>query len=603
MGTRPWTTGEFGILDQLPDESDSGGTTATVASIDGFLREGGCILRRSRSADGATIPSPLLMTDVRETTAMKNSKDDSTAIPAQADEEEKASRTEGAASNNGGGDESIVGVAGDGQQEQRNAVTDAGVPGDDDNHEGMETPAAAPPPQQAARRVSFADESGLGDPATSSTDGSEQPSRPSQHGDGWGAQRRRMSSLVGSSSGGYLGGDGGTYDLGGEPTRRSSHIERCNRAMELARAAHELLFTDTRPDGLRPITGSPMLEGRGTPQGPGALFVGLSGIRGFDLSFVGAARAEQSGAGQSLTSVASRLSASRRLSARAGGGESSGTAAEAPPPSAGDINRASSPSLSRAGASWIAQGFLLDRKPGSLVPRVPRSPPGRNPVPAEAGQTPRARDRGTAGPADDGDTERQAGTENENPTAAQNGDSAVSTVPSSDYLRQAQAPAAEEDINAAGGRYSSSLTGQGDSLDGSEQDGSTSEERGGGSRGAPRSRVRGNMRGSESSLPEVPAGTTVVSSAATAMAAMFAPKAAVLWSARDLGVEELVLSGSGDQEVKRKKSKWRRRKPFESIMSVCHVSSHTREGGRVRCLFEGYHTPGGIRHITMYLFT
>ncbi|CAN0467507.1 unnamed protein product, partial [Ectocarpus sp. 12 AP-2014] len=57
---------------------------------------------------------------------------------------------------------------------------------------------------------------------------------------------------------------------------------------------------------------------------------------------------------------------------------------------------------------------------------------------------------------------------------------------------------------------------------------------------------------SEADIQEVPPSTALVSNAANAMASLFAPKAAVLWSARDLGVKKLVVSSAGDQQALRR---------------------------------------------------
>lgn len=72
-------------------------------------------------------------------------------------------------------------------------------------------------------------------------------------------------------------------------TRRRSTIEERRRYEdEILLAAQELLFSDTRPDGLRPITGCPMENGRVT-NAHGGLYVGLAGLRSFEIPLVGAA--------------------------------------------------------------------------------------------------------------------------------------------------------------------------------------------------------------------------------------------------------------------------------------------------------------------------
>lgn len=125
---------------------------------------------------------------------------------------------------------------------------------------------------QKGRRVSFADEThdrlGL-EPAVHSKESSR-------------VSGQTLSNAIVSS---YHKGKNETKSW----TRRRPTIEERRRyEAEILLAARELLFSDTRPDGLRPITGCPMENGRIT-NAPGGLYVGLAGLRGFELPLVGAA--------------------------------------------------------------------------------------------------------------------------------------------------------------------------------------------------------------------------------------------------------------------------------------------------------------------------
>lgn len=273
--------------------------------------------------------------------------------------------------------------------------------------------------------------------------------------------RRRLSNLI----------DGKYPEVDVDPSltrsRRKSEIERHRYATELVRAAHELMFTDTRPDGLRPITGTPMADGR-TACGVGGLYVGISGLRGFDLSFIGAA--SKLPGTEDLQSVLSRL-ASRR--SQPGAPEPSTRLTPAMPIPEQD--------------SWREQGSLLDREPGSLIPtmssyinsaRTLISPGGAQEVEAGCKPTKPTSKSGTHGilpsfPIDDGTPARE-----------------------SEQFREKNAL----------------KRGRGD------------ERRG----------VRG--------AGEV--GSIETSAAATAIASLFAPKPAVLWSAANLGVEDIVTSAA-----------------------------------------------------------
>ncbi|CAM9480200.1 unnamed protein product, partial [Discosporangium mesarthrocarpum] len=53
----------------------------------------------------------------------------------------------------------------------------------------------------------------------------------------------------------------------------------------MAALAHELLYAGTRPDGLRPLTGFPMVDGRSWMAAPGGIYKGFAGLQGLDLSF------------------------------------------------------------------------------------------------------------------------------------------------------------------------------------------------------------------------------------------------------------------------------------------------------------------------------
>lgn len=523
--TRPWTTGEINY-----DESLAGSRHCVDGTTrpDGLPRQGDGLLCRVRSVDGISMsPSPAGL-DALEREAKHS---DDARVPFIAEKYEDASATD---DQPGGAGQPCIDGAFDSDDADDNKT----------DFEGVELCA----PKQMPRRVSFADEQALDDPAggtSSSVDSSDQHSGKSQQREGWGAQRRRMSSFIGSSNG-YLDGSGGIYgQLLDKDGRRRSDIERCRQAVELARAAHELLFTDTRPDGLRPITGSPMAGGRDA-LGSGGLYVGLAGLKGFDLSFVCALPTNQSCGGQYLRSISARLAASRRLSAStAAGGEETGTVYSPPeePPS-------------KAGTSWIAQGFLLDRKPGSLRPRLPRS--ARCPSSLEAAQIPPAPTGGGACGAADC-------------TAGNDLHISSSGSPNAASCSDLQGPHMPEPIltlsptqptnpyrNVAGlDSPSVALLEQNDTrqppgiLYRSKKHASGSEGRRGSRGGTRREGAKSEDDGkSDTVVSELPEDTTAVSKAATAMASMFAPKAAVLWSARDLGVEELVFSIAGDQEVK-----------------------------------------------------
>lgn len=343
---------------------------------------------------------------------------------------------------------------------------DAGSGNGNDCVESTGAVSSAAPPQ-FVRRVSFAD--GRGDFFLEELDDSD--FRPKNS--------RRLSSLI---DGGYSG-----IDLAGG--RRASDIERQHHAMELVRAAHELMFTDTRPDGLRPITGSPMTNGRGVG-GSGGLFVGLAGLRGFDLSFVGAAP----------TQGGERLRA--RLSHRS-------AEIDAPAPtSTKDERRAGSPPpASEVDVSWLEQGFLLGREPGSLMPRVP----GEDAALGDSASV--GSDIGMeSGPG------RPLTPPFQDPTSA-----GVSSV-----LEGGGSPRAETDAKTK--HVQRNRTGEGV--------------------GGPGSRKVGALSRSGVTAVPVPAESAAnisaeeVSTAAptAAAAALFAPQAAVLWSPANVSIDDLVLT-------------------------------------------------------------
>eukprot|EP00903_Cladosiphon_okamuranus_P014275 g13258.t1 len=451
-GTRPWTTGEL-----VNSDSSDGTTTAGTSE---FLQRKGGIKRQARSADGVTLSAHPKDSSLRS--ALEGPDDAVDLLGATADGL-VGSAEEGVSKSTS----NVLGTIGtDGQGESGgNLEEGVGIDGaavDDTDGENLEFPGV--PSQQMRRRVSFADEQGNSDGSEDSADESDGQNQRRGRRE---SQRRRMSSFIGSSDG-YLEGNGSiSGQLVDNDGRRKSDLERCRRAIEITKVAHDLLYLDTRPDGLRPITGTPMNDGRSV-QGSGGLYVGLAGLRGFDLSFVGVVPTNPSDARQSLGSVAARLAANRRLSAFAAAtidDESSGAGGGRP-----SSPRTPIASSSKADASWIAQGFLLDRKPGSLMPSL-------SPLAKEG--SPRTQD------ARDG----------------------------------------REQIGLGGEECARSSPGEGTE-----------------------SEFEGN---SEAPPPEVPSGTTAVSCVATAMASLFVPKAAVLWSARDLGVDELVYSAAGDKQVSR----------------------------------------------------
>lgn len=342
---------------------------------------------------------------------------------------------------------------------------------DDDNDDFVRSSgavsSAAPP--QFVRRVSFAD--GGGDFFLEEVDHDNHGRRNNS---------RRLSSLI----------DGGYSDIDLTDGRRTSDVERQQHAMELVRAAHELMFTDTRPDGLRPITGSPMTDGKGVG-GSGGLYVGLAGLRGFDLSFLGAAPTQ---GGERLPS---------RLSHRS---------AEVDPPdptSTDGVRRAESPPpASEVDVSWLEQGFLLGREPGSLMPRVPGE---------------------DAAPGNSASVGNDAGAE---------GDRGPPLSPSCQDPASAGVTAVHEGDG--------SLRAETDERTMHLQRARTEGERSGGpvSREVAAVNRSGATAISMTAASAATMSTEAMSTAAptAAAAALFAPKAAVLWSPANVSIDDLVLT-------------------------------------------------------------
>ncbi|CAM9599517.1 unnamed protein product [Scytosiphon promiscuus] len=519
--SRPWTTGEF----EGNDGSDERSAVSTSAAK--FWREGGVLLRQTRSADG------LLLNSSEANTHPPSTKADNSA-------EEAFFSTAGELECAGDDEEGFLGLddfdiqknsgeepGATGQTGVLDAIDgDAADGGDALDEEAIEFPGDLI--KNLARRVSFADELAVNRPADGSLDSGERRSSRVVETEGWGAQRRRMSSLIGSSNG-YLEGNGsiGGHFLGRDG-RRKSDLERCQKAMEIARAAHELLFNDTRPDGLRPITGSPMSDGRDA-QGSGGLFVGLAGLKGFDLSFLGALSTDQGGGAKGSSSASSRLAANKRLSTN----------------------------------SRMAAGFLLDRKPGSLLANPPRSPgcvpsPGKSQAPPETS--------GAANAVAQDEEERQMVRNGFSPERVRDNSESMKSAPGAglphseasaageppsmenscaspagDELRRSAAPSTDDT------RHGPDIP-EGFGIDERESD-APRALRGSADRDKAQS---GEGKGRRGSGARVMIGMAASSSAAAAAGSIFAPKAAVLWSARDLGVDELVSSiASGKKKPSR----------------------------------------------------
>lgn len=540
--SRPWTTGYFNEDEFFAVGKDVG---------DGVGQSTGGLLRRARSAENPFLSPYLAISDDQPTQA-------ETPGDAASPTADDGSALDGGEKIENINEDNVGLFAGD----EEAAGGQAGVEGATDDgidEEEVELPGELP--QQMPRRVSFADEQ---DPGHLADGRNSNGQRSGRQREGWGAQRRRMSSLIGTSNG-YLESDGSINgQLLDVNVRRKSDLERCQKAMEIARAAHELLFTDTRPDGLRPITGTPMADGRDI-QGSGGLYVGLAGLKGFDLSFVGAISTSESGCRRTLGSVSSRLMANRRLS---------GSAAIVPAAdntedgSVVDGIRPSSPNVvpgASVDASWIPKGGLLDRQPGSLMARPPASPDAA-PSPEAAKSSPA---KGSS-PSTMADTQhggarlRSNGGVTGDPKATKNGSSCAPQQGPPPGKRSVSAP--ERGSSSAAGLLPAdtldirSIGSGSDKSDGSRRKQIETEEKLGvnrrlGAKGETGEATKNedskseNGWKSEAGIQETPASTALVSNAANAMASLFAPKAAVLWSARDLGVEKLVFSAAGDQQV------------------------------------------------------
>lgn len=195
--------------------------------------------------------------------------------------------------------------------------------GDDSGEKAPSTASTLP---RKSRRVSFADEMGCSDSGYAAAV-DEKPKKQS------------LSSLI----------DGEYHENGSNVAgrRRSSDGARARqRESAIIRAAHELLFSDTRPDGLRPVTGAPMGDGVDIVAG-GGLFVGIAGLRAFDLSFSSAPHNSNT----PKTYVGTLLS-------EVDGGDMTTRIRAADSPGPG-------------GPEQLEQVCLLDRAPGSLVPGTP----------------------------------------------------------------------------------------------------------------------------------------------------------------------------------------------------------------------------------------
>ena len=370
---------------------------------------------------------------------------------------------------------------------------------DDDDGDGCvggggAVSSAAPP--QFVRRVSFAD--GGGDFFLEEIGNNNK------------RNNRRLSSLIDS---GYPE----HYDNGDNDTnsRRTSDVERQRHAMELVRAAHELMFTDTRPDGLRPITGSPMADGKGTG-GSGGLYVGLAGLRGFDLSFLGAAPT-QGVERRRPARLPFRTTASSPANKNDGVTRDCKNGAMEGDGKIGDDTPAPA---SAVDASWLEQGFLLGREPGSLMPTIPGedntadgdlAPIGSDDVGAEEGcgsLAPSCQDRTSAGV----DKVRREGggslggeEEEEEEEIEEEGED---TERHSHLHRKKRAEVAKE-RGVPGTREGTALSPAG---------------------------VTAVSRAT------APATTSTMGAPTAAAAALFFPQAAVLWSPANVSIDDLVLT-------------------------------------------------------------
>lgn len=181
--------------------------------------------------------------------------------------------------------------------------------------------------------MSFADEAGFSERGSTTDSGENQ-------------ERQSLSNLI----------DGGYHENDPDNERRESNGARTRQHMSaLVHAARELLFAGTRPDGLRPITGAPMGNGVSLREG-GSIFVGMAGLRGFDLSFL-ETQNDTSGTGN----VSAIVPQSEVDMITATSGADQPTAAES-----SETLVAHEPIP--IGQAQLEQASLLDRAPGSLAP-------------------------------------------------------------------------------------------------------------------------------------------------------------------------------------------------------------------------------------------
>lgn len=191
---------------------------------------------------------------------------------------------------------------------------------------------AAVTPLRRKRRVSFADVAGVSESGVTTAYGENQ-------------QRHHFLSLI----------DGGYHENDHDDERRGSTGARARQqASALIHAAHELMFAGTRPDGLRPITGAPTRNGVSLRE-RGGIFVGMAGLRGFDLSFLGAQN-DSIGTGN-ITTPASQSGVD--MTAIPGAGR---------PAAAESRENVVAHESTPVGQEQLEQVSLLDRAPGSLTP-------------------------------------------------------------------------------------------------------------------------------------------------------------------------------------------------------------------------------------------
>lgn len=286
---RPWTTGEFENYGSVNDIQST-----TESRMPGYLVQP----RRPRSAADVRVEPDTLTSQVITPGATRDS-----VSPTMATMKKDLASALGITNSDFNKEELIL-----------DALQAGGLPVDE-----MEEGALAfsvPPPPAMLRRVSFADEEGcfVGD------------------GIGKGGGKRQRPPLSSVIDGGF------ESDEETGTKRRGSDAGARQYAAALVKAAHELMFADTRPDGLRPITGAPLADGK-SADASGGVFVGLAGLRGFDLSF----------AGDTQNRIAHQPDLSRP--------NSSDDAHE-------ESNAVSCPDTMQCA---LQQASLLDRAPGSLI--------------------------------------------------------------------------------------------------------------------------------------------------------------------------------------------------------------------------------------------